>query len=355
MDASKGILVKEILTEGIKSGAFDIHFSVGNYPIIRVNDDLNFLEDKGMISQDFMEEIVDSILTSKQKEELSKDKEIIFSYNFDKNLRFKVNVFYQRGFLSMTLRYIQSQIPTLEELGLSGLKDLAKLKKGLVIISGPFGSGRSSTVAALINEVNRIRKEYIITIEDPIEYIFSNNKSVIEQREVGQDTKTFGDALAYFQEEDGDVLFVDRMNDPKIIPSILEIAAGSSLVFTIVTADSAQATVSSIIDSFQSFDQDRVRDLLASSLKAVSCQKMIPKIGGGIKVCYEYLPVNDAIKATIQSGNIKQLDNIIQTSRKAGMISFEQSLADAVHNGEIEASQAMDNCKNERLLENLLK
>lgn len=346
-------MVKEILTESIKFGAFDIHFSVGNYPVIRINDNLNFLEDKGIINQDFMEEMVFSMLNAKQKDILEKEKEIIFSYNFDKNLRFKVNIFYQRGFLSATLRYIQSQIPTLEELGIVDLKDLSRLKRGLVIISGPFGSGRSSTVASLINEINKSRKEYIITIEEPIEFLFSNNKSIIEQREVGKDTNSFQDALAYFQEEDGDVLFIDKMNDIRTIPLTLEIAA-SSLVFTIVTANSAQATISSIIDNFQSFDQGRIRDMLASSLKAVLCQKMIPKIGGGVKVVYEYLPVNDAVRATIQSGDIKQLDNIINTSRKSGMVSLEQSLALAVKGGEIEIGQALENAKNQKLLENLL-
>lgn len=346
-------MVKEILTESIKFGAFDIHFSVGNYPVIRISDNLTFLEDKGIINQEFMEEMVFSMLNTKQKEALEKEKEIIFSYNFDKSLRFKVNIFYQRGFLSATLRYIQSQVPTLEELGLSDLKDLSKLKRGLVIISGPFGSGRSSTVASLINEINKSRKEYIITIEEPIEFLFSNNKSIIEQREVGKDTNSFQDALAYFQEEDGDVLFVDKMNDVETIPITLEIAA-SSLVFTVVTANSAQATISSIVDNFQSFDQGRVRDMLAASLKAVLCQKMIPKIGGGVKVVYEYLPVNDAVRSTIQSGDLKQLDNIINTSRKSGMISLEQSLAAAVKSGEIEVGQAMENAKNLKLLENLL-
>ncbi len=346
-------MVKEILTESIKLGAFDIHFSVGNYPVIRINDNLNFLEDKGIINQDFMEEVVFSMLNAKQKELLEKEKEIIFSYNFDKNLRFKVNIFYQRGFLSATLRYIQSQIPALEELGLSDLKELSKLKRGLVIISGPFGSGRSSTVASLINEINKNRKVYIITIEEPIEFIFSNNKSIIEQREVGKDTNSFQDALAYFQEEDGDVLFIDKINDTNTIPPTLEIAA-SSLVFTVVTANSAQATISSIIDNFQSFDQERIRDMLANSLKAVFCQKMIPKIGGGVKVVYEYLPVNDAVRSTIRSGDLKQIDNIINTSRKSGMISLDHSLAGAVKSGEIEIGQAIENAKNPKFLENLL-
>ncbi len=353
MNTSKFLIIKEILIESIKLGAFDVHFSVGNYPIIRINDSLTLLEDKNIINQDFMEEMVSSMLNTKQKELLQKEKEIIFSYNFDKNLRFKVNIFYQRGFLSATLRHIQSQIPTLEELGFSDLKNLSKLKRGLVIISGPFGSGRSTTVASLINEINKIRKEYIITIEEPIEFIFSNIKSVIEQREVGKDTNSFYDALTYFQEEDGDVLFIDKMNDIKTIPLILEIAA-SSLVFTIVTANSAQETISSIIDNFQSFDQGRVRDMLAVSLKTIVCQKMIPKIGGGVKMVYEYLLVNDAVRATIHSGDVKQIDNIINTSRKIGMISLEQSLALAVKNGEIEMSQAIENAKNQKLLENLL-
>jgi len=352
MDAGKIILIKEILTEAIKSGASDVHFGVGNYPILRINGELSYLEDKEIITQDFMESLIENILNATQKTQLIDNKEIIFGYNFDKNFRFKVNIFHQRGFLSATLRYIPAQIKTLDELGLQQLKVLAKLKKGLVIVAGPFGSGRSSTAAALVEEINHTRKEYIITVEDPIEHIFNNNKSVIEQREVGKDAKTVASALKSFQEEDGNVLFLEQLTDTKVIPDVLEIAGGSSLVVTTMSSDSAAAAISSILDSFQSFDQDRIRDLLATSLKAVVCQKIFPKIGGGMKVVYELMMSNDAVRATISGGNVKQLNDIIQTSKKDGMVSLEQTLVEAVKNKEINMDDALAVSNNSKLLKN---
>lgn len=355
MDAEQNILVREILAEAIKLGASDIHLSVGNYPVLRVGQELRYLEDRELINQEFMEKFVSSLLNEQQKTSLSKNKEIIISYSFDKNLRFKINIFYQKGFLSTTLRFISSKIPTLENLKINSvIKKLTELRQGLVIISGPFGSGRSSTVAAIIEEINRTRKEYILTIEDPIEYLFSNNLSIIEQREVGRDTNSFEDALKYFQEEDGDVLFLEQMNDPKTIPLVLEIASGSSLVFTTTTSDSATKTVSNILDSFNTFDQERIRDLLANSLKAVVCQKILPKIGGGLKVVCEVMIVNDTIKSTIVSGRISQLDNIIQTSRRDGMVSFTQSLMEAVKDREINLEEAMLHAPNSKLFENMI-
>lgn len=354
MDSGQNLTVREILAEAIKLGASDVHFSVGNYPVLRVGQDLRYLEDREIISQDFMEKFVAILLDAKQQESLSRSKELIISYNFDKNLRFKVNIFYQKGFLSATLRYIPVKIPTLDDLGLDGLiKKLTALKNGLVIVSGPFGSGRSSTVTAMIEEINRSRKEYILTIEDPIEYVFNNNLSIIEQREVGRDTNSFEDALKYFQEEDGDVLFLEQMTDPKIMPLVLEIASGSSLVFTTMAADSAAKTVSRILDNFNSFDQERIRDLLANSLKAVICQKMIPKIGGGLKPILEILLVNDTVKATISNGSVSQLENIIQTSRRDGMVSFSQSFLEAVKKGEISAEEARIHAPNPRMFDNL--
>jgi twitching motility protein PilT len=356
MDTSQGILIKDILTEAITRGASDLHFSVGNYPVLRVGRDLLYLENRDLINQDFMEKFVGSLLKPAQKAKLTKDKEIILSYNFDKQLRFKINIFYQRSFLSATLRYIPAKIPTLSQLGLADVyKNLTKLDSGLVIISGTFGSGRSSSAAAIINEINHARKKYILTIEDPIEYVFANNSSMIEQREVGQDTNSYSDALKYFQEEDGDVLYLEQMSNPDLIPLVLNISNGNSLVITSMTADSVTKTISSILDNFASIDQERIRDLLANSLRAVVCQKMIYKIGGQVRVICEVLLVNDTIKSVISRGNISQLENIVQTSKKDGMVSFNQSLAEAVNNGEISRDEALAHSADSRVLENLIR
>ena len=199
MSVSQELSIKNILTEAVKRGASDLHFSVGSNPILRIDDKLILLSDQSLITSEYMGGLVDFLLDESKKKKLSSDREIVLARNFDRNLRFKVNIFYQKGFLSVSFRYIPSQVPTLESLKLNPiLAELIKYKHGLIIVSGSFGSGRSTTVAALIEEINRQRREYIITIEDPIEYIFTNNQSIVEQREIGLDTNSFEEALKYF-------------------------------------------------------------------------------------------------------------------------------------------------------------
>ena len=261
-----------------------------------------------------------------------------------KNFRFKINLFYQKGFLSATFRFLPVQIPALSQLGLPAIVgELTKLNRGLVIISGSFGSGRTSTVAAMLEEINVNRKKYIITIEEPIEYVYSNKKSVIEQREVGKDTNSFLDALSYFQEESGDVLFLEQMNSASIIPSVLEIARGSALVISTMAADTCARTLTTMLDYFPAFDQERIRDLLSGALKAVICQKLVPKIGGGVVPVCEVLLINDTVRATIAGGNLNQLDNIIATSRREGMVSFNQALSEALKANLITYEDAVEN------------
>ena len=356
MSVSQELAIKNILTDAVKRGASDLHFSVGNNPTLRIDDKLVALEDGQVITEEFMNSLVDWLLDSEKKKKLLANKELVLARNFDKNLRFKINIFYQRGFLSVSLRHIPYQVPTLQTLKLNPiLADLVKNKHGLIIISGPFGSGRSTTMAALVEEINRSRKEYIITIEDPIEYIFTNNKSIIEQREVGLDTNSFEEALKYFEEEDGDILLLEEMNKPVVIPLVLEIARGSSLVLTAVSADSASNTLARILDIFPAFDQERIRDLLATSLLAVICQKVLPKIGGGIVIAQEILIANNAVKSIIISGNIANLDNIIQTSRNEGMVSLNSALSELVKDRQITREDALNNATDKKILENSLK
>lgn len=348
--------IKDILAAAVTQGAADLHFSVGNPPIMRIGGQLTEMTGLEIITQEFMEGFIGILLNNEQKKQLEDRREIIIAFDFDRNLRFKVNVFYQRGFLSATLRYVPVKVPTISSLGISQIvKDLARLESGLVIVSGPFGSGRSTTAAAIIEEINQTQKKYIITIEDPIEYVFTNNKSIIEQRQVGRDTNSFVDALNYFEEENGDVLFVEEMEDPTVIPMVLEIARGGSLVITSSSASSASNTVARILDSFKSFDQERVRNLLSSSLRAVICQRILPKIGGGSVVVQEIMTVNNAIQSMIDSGNIAQIDDVIRTSRGEGMVPFDHGLADLVKNRVISRDDAVNNAINKKRIEDWIK
>jgi len=356
MDTSRGFVIKAMLVEAIKQGAADIHFSVGSLPLMRINNQLVSMTDKEIVTAELMADLLDFVTDPVARTQLDIDREMIVTREFDKDLRFKVNLFYQKGFLSATMRYLPPRIPSLDNLAVSPVvRDLTKMKKGLIIVSGPFGAGRSTTVAALIDEINRTRREYIITIEDPIEYIFTNAQSVIEQREVGKDTKSFLDAVNYFQEEDGDILFLEEMHNPALIPPVLEIARSGALVFTTVSADSAAKTIARILDGFTSLDQERVRDLLATSLKAVVCQRLLPRVGGGLVLVQELLLANEAVKSAIMNGNINQLVNVIQTSRADGMISFEQAIAELINHHQVAADDALDVVADRKLLESLIR
>ena len=356
MRSHQSLLIKDILIETVKLGAADLHFSVGNKPVYKLNGIWMTMEERDIIDQDFMLSMSESILDEVGKQKLNQEKEINFSHDFDRDLRFKINIFFQKGVLSATFRYISSKIPTLEALGVNpSLKNLCHMKKGLVIVAGPFGSGRSSTSAAMIEEINRNYKRYIITIEKPIEYIFTNNQSIIEQREVGKDTVSFEEALKYYQQEEGDVLYLDSVSNNKVWPLVLEIANGSSLVITNLNADTATKTIASILDGFKNYETEGIRDLLSESLKAVICQKILPKNGGGLVLIQEILLVNDAVKSIIKNGTIAQIENIIQVSRKEGMISFNQAISELAVNRKISVQDAMDNVADKKILENILK
>lgn len=356
MAVSQSLQIKDILAEAVSQGAADLHFSVGNAPVMRLGGQLVEMGALEIITQEFMEGFVGILLNDQQKKKLEDQREIIIAFDFDRNLRFKVNVFYQRGFLSATLRYVPAKAPLIGALGLNPIvKQLAAIDSGLIIVSGPFGSGRSTTAAAIIEEINQTRKKYIITIEDPIEYVFNNSKSIIEQRQVGRDTKSFVDALKYFEEENGDVLFVEEMEDTAVIPLVLEIARGGSLVISSLSASSASNTIARVLDSFKSFDQERIRNLLATALKAVICQRLLPRIGGGSVVVQEIMTVNNAIQSTIDSGNYAQIDDIIRTSRGEGMVPLDQELAQLVRDRMITREDAINNATDKRKMEDWVK
>ncbi len=356
MDTAQALSIRKILTQAIARGAADLHFSVGNRPTLRINGDLAGMEDQDIIDMAFMEQLVSWLLTPEQSKLLKQNREIIITHDFDKQLRFKINIFYQRNFLSATLRHIPWQVPVLDSLNLNPkVKALTNLQKGLVIVAGSFGSGRSTTVAAMLEEINLSRKEYIITIEDPIEYLYINKQSIIEQRQVGRDVRTMADAIKYFEEEDGDILYLEGMEDPKIIPQVLEIARAGALVITHVTAATAAETISRIIDSFTSLDQERIRDLLASALQAVVCQKVIPQMGGGVMVIQEILMVNDTVKSIILDGRTNQLASVIMNSAEDGMVSFDQILAKLVAERRISLVDALDNATDRKRLEKMIR
>lgn len=342
METPEIAIVHRILATAVKRRASNLHLSVGKQPIIRIDDQLAPIEEEEIITADFLEKAVNGLLNKDQQAVLEKNKEITFIFTLDNQIRFKVNIFFQRKYLSVNWQLIPLKVKTPTELGLPGIvNEFINLKEGLVIIAGPFGSGRTTTAVSFLEEINKTRAEHIVTIEKPIEFVFANKKSIIDQREVGQDVNSFADALENSQEEDVDVLMVEEINGPKEISLLLDIANAGTLVLVLMNTDSVIQTIEKVLLNFQSFERERIQNLLASVLEGILVQRLLPKIGGGLAVATEILIGTLAVKSIIREGKINQLRSVLQTSREEGMISLDKSLADLVREGKIEGDQAL--------------
>ena len=272
---------------------------------------------------------------------LEKTKELDFSYEFKDKARFRVNIFHQSGFVSVAMRLIPPQILTIEDLNLpSILHTFTKATQGFFLVVGPSGHGKSTTLAALIDEINHTRSEHIITIEDPIEYIFTQDKSIIDQREVGRDTKDFHSALRSAFRQDPDVIMVGEMRDPETISAAITAAETGHLIFATLHTNNAAQTIDRIIDSFPASQQNQVRSQLALTLLGVFSERLVPRIDGGRIPAVEFMIANSAVRNIIRENKIHELDLVIETNADEGMISLNRSLADLVRRGEISMENA---------------
>lgn len=342
MSTSSTIILERILTTAAQYRASDLHLTVGNPPILRVDGKLVVLEQQQVITPAFMEEVREMFLTKPQQEVLASEREIVVAYTLNNKIRFKVSMFFQRGFLAASLRVISSEIRSFEALGLPAVvKQFAQLTSGLVIVTGPFGSGRTATVAALVNEINKTRAAHIVTIEKPIEHLYINDQSFIEQREVGRDTKSFAQALDSASREDVDVIVVSEMEDPRVIRSVLNAAESSRLVISTMNTDSVIKTIETIINSSPAEYEVKTRAQLAENLQGVVSQLLLPRVGGGRILVAEVMVPSPPIRAVIRDGALYQLQNILQTSREEGTISLDRSLAELVKTGEMLMDDAL--------------
>jgi len=338
METQQKLTIERILSKGIEYKATDLHLSVSNPPILRVDDKLQSLDDEPVITPEFMEDFVLSFLslTDFQKEVLEKERELVLAYSFHRKARFRINIFYQKSYLTASLRIIGVNILPLQKLGLPpAIERFTTLDKGLVIISGPYGSGKTTTLASIINHINQSRKEYILTIEKPIEYVFTNNKSIIEQREVGTDTPTFEKALKAVTHEDVDILAIARLTSGEAVKYALDSAESGKLVFVDLETDSIIKALTKIMSMFPPSEQNRVRARLASNLQGIINQRLLPRAGGGKIVAADIMIPNAPIRAIIQEGTLPQINNIIQTSREEGMVVLDRYLAELVKTGEV--------------------
>lgn len=333
--------IDELLHLTIQRNASDLHLVSGVVPMIRVDGVLMPAGDYPVLAPELAEMLIFSLVTPKQKELLLANKEIDLVYQFQQLGRFRVNAYYEKGSLAAALRLIPAKVSTIEELRIPAIHhQFAQLNQGLILITGPTGHGKSSTLAAIINEINRTRSTHIVTIEDPIEYIHHPDKSIISQRELHQDTHSWQVALRSVLREDPDVVLVGEMRDYETIAAALTVAETGHLVLATLHTNSAAQTIDRIIDVFPENQQPQIRMQLSNALEAVIAQRLLPAVKGGRLPATEILLATSAVKNTIREGKTHQLDNVIQTSGELGMMSLEASLAYWVKMGEIDLRTA---------------
>lgn len=323
--------MRDLLLEAMKREASDFHLAVGRKPLLRIDGSLVEMEKEIILTPQDVEGLVSSILTPEQREKFLKEKQLDFAYDFEGKVRFRANVYFQRGWTAIALRLINAKIKTIEELNLPPvLHNFTKLSQGFVLAVGPAGQGKSTTLATILDEINHNRSEHIITIEDPIEYLFDQDKCAISQREVRIDIATFNEALKSVLRQDPDVIMIGEMRDAESIAAALTVAETGHLVLSTLHTNSASQTIDRIVDSFPPNQQSQIISQLASALVGIVSKRLIPKIGGGRLPACEVMIMNSAIRNLIRERKFYQIDSVIETSAKEGMISLNRSLADLV-------------------------
>ena len=346
----------DLLSTMVKQNASDLHLTVGRHPMLRIDGVLYPITKKEFSTAEYTRSIVGVMLTKERYEKLERDKELDLSFDFKEKARFRVNIFYQRAFFSVALRLIPTRIRTIEELSLPPIvREFVRPSQGFVLVAGPTGHGKSTTLAAIVDEINHVRSEHIITIEDPIEYIFSPDKAIIDQREVYHDSLSFHRALRSVFRQDADVVMIGEMRDPETIATAVTAAETGHLIFSTLHTNSASQTVDRIIDSFPPQAQGQIKSQLASSLLGIISQRLIPRIGGGVVPAVELMLANSAVRTLIREGKTHQLDLVIETSADEGMISLNKSLATLVHTGAIAFEDAESYSQNPQELHMMLK
>ena len=334
--------LEELLGLVIERGASDLHISVGRRPTLRIDGALVQIESKDIVTGEFAKQFVEEILRGDQKTRFLEEKELDFSYSFADIARFRVNVFMQRGEFAAAMRLIPTKVRTMDELGHPQvMHNYTRVSQGFFLVVGPSGQGKSTTLAAMIDEINKQRACHIVTIEDPIEYLFQNDKAIIDQREIGQDTKNFNVALRSVLRQDPDVIMVGEMRDPETISAAITAAETGHLVFSTLHTNNASQTIDRIIDSFPPAQQNQIKAQLAGTLLGVLSKRLIPRIDGGRAAAFELLIANAAVKNLIREGKTHQIDLVIETSAEEGMISLNRSLANLIKKGEISYDQAI--------------
>lgn len=328
--------MNQLLELVVARNASDLHLVVGVPPTLRIDGELTPVPSEPALSPERVDKLLRSILTAEQAEQLMINKELDFSLSFSDRARFRVNAYTQKQSLAAAFRAIPLEIPSIDSLGLPPIiHNFTNLKQGLILVTGPTGHGKSTTLAAILDEINANFTHHIITIEDPIEFIIQPRRSIISQREMGNDTHSWPVALRSVLREDPDVVLVGEMRDYETIAAALTVAETGHLVFATLHTNSASQTIDRVVDVFPSEQQDQVRLQFSSVLEAVISQRLIPAISGGRVIAHETMLSTTAIRTAIREGKTHQIDSIIQTSSEVGMNTLEASLAVMVRDGKI--------------------
>jgi twitching motility protein PilT len=333
--------LKGLLVTTAKMNASDLHLAVGRRPTLRIDGVLVPLQKEDILTPESADGLISSLLSPEQREKFLKERQFDFAYSFEDKARFRTNVYFQRGYIAAALRLIPARIRSIEELSLPPLlHDFAKLSQGFILAVGPAGHGKSTTLAAILDEINHTRSDHIITIEDPIEYLFTQDRCIISQREVGTDTPTFHAGLRTVLRQDPDVIMVGEMRDAVSIATAMTAAETGHLVFSTLHTNSASQTIDRIIDSFPAEQQGQVTSQLAATLLAIVSERLLPRASGGRIPAMEIMIVNPAIRNLIRERKIYQIDLVIETSLQEGMVTLNRSMANLVKNKEVTLENA---------------
>jgi twitching motility protein PilT len=348
--------LNELLQIAKDRKASDLHITVGVPPQIRINGELVALDEYPRLMGDDTFRLVDSVMGDRQRTMLEEKGEVDFSFGVPSLGRFRVNAFRQRGTMAAAFRIVGTSIPDPEDLGLpQSVIELYKKQRGLVLVTGPTGSGKSTTLASLIQRINKTRREHIITLEDPIEYLYRHDKSLVNQREVGLDTNSYAEALRAAMREDPDVILVGEMRDLETISTAITAAETGHLVFSTLHTIGTASTIDRIIDVFPAAQKDQIRVQLSMVMEAVISQRLLPRCDQDGRIgTFEIMHVTPAIRSLIRDGKTYQIQNVIQTSRKLGMITMDDALMEQVRMGYITRKTAIDFAVDPALMERRL-
>jgi twitching motility protein PilT len=338
-----GSSIDAMLEHMLEINASDLHLTVGTAPAFRVRGGLTTVDGVEPLDAEATRQSIYAILTSEQQKQLELDRQIDFAYSLPGIARFRVNAFFQRGSIGAAFRLVPGEIQTLEDLGLPPvLHSLAEKPRGLVLVTGPTGSGKSTTLAAIVDEINNTRSDHILTIEDPIEFLHSHKNCIVNQREIGTDARSFAEGLRAALRQDPDVILVGEMRDLETISTALTAAETGHLVFGTLHTQTASSTIDRVIDVFPPAQQQQVRIMIANSLQGIVTQTLLPTADGSGRVAaLEILLPDDAVRNLVRQSKVEQLYTVMQTSSSRGMQTMEQALADLVLRQVVDYEEAL--------------